>query len=79
VPEAQSTGIANVATEFAVQWAIDSGFKEMELWTWEISHQSRRFYEKVGFTETSDRGISGYAGIRTEDDITVRYNKMLRP
>lgn len=77
VPEAQSTGVAHVVADFALRFAASQGFDEMELWTWEISHQSRRFYEKVGFVLTDERGISGYPGIRPEDDVTVRYIKQL--
>ena len=50
-------------------------YSELELWTWEISTQSRRFYEKMGFTLTTDRGLSGYPGISPDADVTVRYVK----
>jgi len=77
VPEAQGTGVARAVADFALKFAIEEGFDAMELWTWQISHQSRRFYEKVGFVLADETGISGYPGVRAADDVTVRYVKQL--
>lgn len=77
VPAAQSSGLAKAFYEFAESFAIEQGYAEIELWTWEISHQSRRFYEKVGFTASAERSLSGYPGVAPENDVTMRYTKRI--
>jgi GNAT superfamily N-acetyltransferase len=77
VPLAQSSGLARSFYEFGETFAIEQGCSKIELWTWEISHQSRRFYEKVGFTASTERGLSGYPGVKPENDVTMRYVKRI--
>ena len=75
VPEHQSAGIGREMTNVAIEHARSSGFSRVHLWTWEISHQSRRLYESLGFVLTEEIGVSGYPGIPLEADVTLRYEQ----
>lgn len=77
LPEKQGLGIGRDVTQYAFQIALNLGYKKMDLWTWEISYQSRRMYEALGFVVTKDRGLSGYNGIPPESDVTLRYERDL--
>jgi len=74
-PQGQSNGIGRYLTEMALNFAASGGYQYMDLWTWEVGQQGRRFYESMGFRLTSDRGVSGYPGIDPASDVTLRYER----
>ncbi len=47
--EYHGIGVANDLMNFAVNFAVDSGFERMYLSVWEYNFRARGFYEKHGF------------------------------
>jgi ribosomal protein S18 acetylase RimI-like enzyme len=47
--EYHGAGVANDLMNYALNFAVDSGFERMYLSVWEYNFRARGFYEKHGF------------------------------
>lgn len=53
-PEARRSGAGAQLVRHVVDWAVDSGYRRVELWVTRGNHAAERLYLSLGFVETGD-------------------------
>lgn len=70
LPEYWGLGFGSALLENSVNWLKEQGFDRVYLWALETNARARRFYERRGFSQTSDTMKCDIAGITVTD---IRY------
>lgn len=70
LPEYWGKGCGTALLENSVEWLSGQGFDRVYLWALDSNTRARRFYERRGFSETSDTIKCDIAGITVTD---IRY------
>ena len=70
LPEYWGCGFGTALLENSVNWLNSQGYDRVYLWALEGNTRARRFYERRGFTQTTDELKCDIAGITVTD---IRY------
>ncbi|UAK31446.1 GNAT family N-acetyltransferase [Nocardia asteroides] len=54
-PEARGTGTSDMVVRAALDWARDSGYREIRLWVRENNKPANDLYTRLGFTPTGQQ------------------------
>jgi ribosomal protein S18 acetylase RimI-like enzyme len=71
-PDKYRQGNGKLLMNHAMQFFIESGFSQVDLWVLDGNHLARRFYEHLGFVEEGESKLLGRLGLKE-----LRYTKSI--
>jgi GNAT superfamily N-acetyltransferase len=77
LPTLKGQGLGRLLMREAAQWTLLKNVNHMHLWTFEVNHEARRFYDALG-GEAVEKKLESVAG-NVEKDILRYYWQDLKP